>query len=353
MNGAKSDGALDGKLPTRKRKALGMSPEEWVKTGTLVPGHDLPVLVVPALEGIDLAGWAEGNRALIEEKILKHGAILFRNFTMNTVADFENVIAAIAEGGAVEYRFRASPRTDAGKNIYTSTDYPANQPIFPHNEHSYSPVFPLRLFFYCVTPAAQQGETPIADCRRILQRVSPEIRRRFSEKNIMYVRNYNDGFGLPWQTVFQTTEKPLVEDYCRRHSIEFEWKSDDRLRTRQVGPAIVRHPRSGEHIWFNHGTFFHISTLPPQVRAGIEANFREEDYPTNTYYGDGTPIEADVLDELREIYQEELVVFPWQAGDVLMLDNVLTVHGRRPYSGARKVLTGMAEPTSWEDVRIK
>jgi alpha-ketoglutarate-dependent taurine dioxygenase len=353
MNGRKSESEKPGgPFPRARRKAFGMEPEEWVRTGPLDPERDLPLLVVPALDGVDLAGWAERNRPWIEEKVLKHGAVLFRNFTMNTVADFEHVVASISAGGAVEYRFRASPRTQVGNNIYTSTDYPATQPIFPHNEHSYSPVFPLRLFFHCVTPAAKQGETPIADCRRILQRISPAIRDEFAARKIMYVRNYNDGFGLPWQTVFQTSDEPAVEEYCRRHDIEFEWKSGGRLRTRQIGPAIVRHPRTGEHIWFNHGTFFHISTLPLEIRAGIEASCREEDYPTNTYFGDGGPIDAGVLDELRQAYLSELVVFPWQAGDVLMLDNILAAHGRRPYAGARRVLTAMAEPTGWKDVQI-
>jgi len=47
-----------------------------------------------------------------------------------------------------------------------------------------------------------------------------------------------------------------------------------------------------------------------------------------------------------KIYQQEAVIFPWQAGDILMLDNMLTSHGRKPFVGARKVLVGMAEPFS-------
>jgi hypothetical protein len=48
-----------------------------------------------------------------------------------------------------------------------------------------------------------------------------------------------------------------------------------------------------------------------------------------------------VLDEIRKIYQQEAAIFPWQEGDVLMLDNMLAAHGRAPFAGSRKVVVGM------------
>jgi hypothetical protein len=74
------------------------------------------------------------------------------------------------------------------------------------------------------------------------------------------------------------------------------------------------------------------------------SEFKEEDLPTNTYYGDGTPIEPDVLDELRGAYLAEKTVYPWQTGDVLVLDNMSVAHGRESYLGKRKILAGMADP---------
>lgn len=41
--------------------------------------------------------------------------------------------------------------------------------------------------------------------------------------------------------------------------------------------------------------------------------------------------------------EECKVVFPWQTGDVLMLDNMLTAHAREPFQGPRKVVVAMAE----------
>lgn len=325
------------------RKAVRVSETGLVKAAPLNEGTLLPLVIQPAVNGVSLISWARNNRDFIETNLLKHGGILFRKFTLQSPGEFEEFIAAVS-GEVLEYRERSSPRLHVSGNIYTSTEHPADQSIFLHNENSYQAIFPLKIFFRCVIAAAKGGETPIADCRRIYQRIDPKIRERFAEKQWMYVRNFNNGFGLPWQTVFQTEDKSEVESYCRSKGITVEWKDGDRLRTRAVRPAITPHPHTGDPVWFNHATFFNISTLEASLRDALLAEFGEEDLPTNTYYGDGSPIESEVLEQLREIYREETISFPWQEHDILMLDNMMSAHGRNPYEGARKVLVGMAEP---------
>jgi alpha-ketoglutarate-dependent taurine dioxygenase len=335
------------RLPATRRKTISLTADAVVRAEPLLPGGTLPLLIRPVIEGVDLVDWAAGHRALIEQQLVKHGAILLRDFRVKTVAQFEQFIQATSTE-VVEYRERSSPRSLVSGYIYTSTDYPADQTIFLHNENSYQRVWPLKIYFFCVTPARQGGETPIADCRRVLQRISRWIRERFIQKKWMYVRNFGDGFGLPWQTVFQTTDRAAVQEYCRQNGVEFEWKEGDRLRTRAVRPAVVVHPRSGELVWFNHATFFHVSTLEPGIREALLAEFPEHELPHNTYYGDGSPIEPSVVEGLREAYRQETVMFPWQEGDILMVDNILTAHGRQPFDGPRKILVGMAEPFSHE-----
>lgn len=351
MNDSNQNAETMPRLKGIRRKAISLSQEHLVTAEPLFRGKVLPLLVQPTVTGLSLVGWVEQQREWVQTRLLYHGAIVFRNFQVNGVTDFEQCVTALS-GGALEYRFRASPRTQVGANVYTATDYPPDQSIFPHNEHAFSPVFPLQLFFYCAIPAQSGGETPIGDTREVHRNIDPEIKRRFLKKQILYVRNYGDGFGLPWPTVFQTEDRSQVEAYCRSVGIEVEWKPGNRLRTRQVGPAVMRHPRTQEPIWFNHGTFFHVSTLERTIREALLKEFSEEDLPQNTYYGDGQPIEPDVLEQLRSIYQEAMVVFPWQQGDVLLLDNMLALHGRRPFSGPRKILVAMAEACRGADLGL-
>lgn len=189
-----------------RSKPLSLSQESLVIAETLHVGQALPLVVQPAVAGLSLIEWMEHSREYIEERLSIHGAILFRGFLVNGVTDFERCVE-IVSGGAIEYRFRASPRSEVGHHIYTATDYPADQAIFPHNEHAFSPIVPLHLYLYCITPAQQGGETPIGDTRELWEKIDPEIIRRFDKKKVRYVRNYGDGFGLPWQTVFGTTHK--------------------------------------------------------------------------------------------------------------------------------------------------
>ncbi|MEH2375579.1 TauD/TfdA family dioxygenase [Nostoc sp.] len=326
-----------------RRKTVNIDVNELIKTEYLNHSPNFPLIIKPAFKGVDLLTWAKSNREFLQAELLKCAAILFRGFNVTSIEEFEQIIAAIC-GEALEYRYRASPRTQVAGRIYTSTDYPADQSIFPHNEHAYSPTFPLKIFFFCSIPSVQGGETPIGNCRQIFAHIDSKIKERFIEKKVMYMRNFGDGFGLPWQTVFQSTDKAKVEEYCRKNGIDFEWKAGDKLRTRQVGPAIIQHPTTGEMVWFNHATFFHVSTLEPKIRNSLLSSFKEEDLPTNTYYGDGSVIEPEVLEHLRQAYQQQMVRFTWEKGDVLMLDNMLAIHARNPFVPPRKILVGMAEP---------
>jgi alpha-ketoglutarate-dependent taurine dioxygenase len=132
--------------------------------------------------------------------------------------------------------------------------------------------------------------------------------------------------------------------------MEFEWKNGNRLRTRSVRPAVVNHPETGESSWFNQAQHWHIACLDDEVRASLLSSFEPEDLPRHCYYGDGSPIDDSVMKRILEVYSELEVSFPWRSRDVLMLDNLLTAHGRNPFSGERKILVAMGEMTSYGDV---
>ena len=328
-------------------KVVRLSSEELVTTRFLNQEQQLPLVIEPRIDNFDLLNWVENNRALIENKLKKCGAILFRGFKVKEISEFERFVRVVS-GEALEYNERSSPRTQISGHIYTSTDYPPDKQIFLHNEQSYNLVFPMKIFFFCAKAPEEGGATPIADTRRVFGRIANEIREHLMERKYMYTRNFGDGFGLNWQEAFQTTRKSEVEDYCRNNRIEYEWKSGNRLRTRQVREVATRHPMTEEWVWFNHLTFFHVSTLDREIQEETLHSFAEEDLPNNTYYGDGCRIEAEVMEQLREAYESEKVRFDWKEGDILMLDNMLVAHGRDPYVGTRKVAVGMAEIWSWD-----
>jgi alpha-ketoglutarate-dependent taurine dioxygenase len=341
----KKNDVLNGAEKTRpgsvRRKTLSVSQSGLVKSEPWKDGN-LPLVMSPSVGGVDIVTWALNHRELIRAHLLKHGGILFRNFNISSPEVFGQ-FALACSSELLEYRERSSPRTLVGDNIYTSTDYPSDQSIFFHNENSYQRSWPMKIFFFCMTPSIQGGETPIVDCRKVFERIDQQIRRRFIEKGWMLVRNFGNGLSLNWQSVFQTEDKTAVEDYCRKAGIETEWRGD-RLRTRQTRQAVASHPMTGEPVWFNHAAFFHVSTLEPSARKILLAGLNEEDLPNNTYYGDGSPIELSVIEEIREAYRKEAVSFVWQEGDILMLDNMLSAHARNPFAGTRKILVAMSEP---------
>jgi alpha-ketoglutarate-dependent taurine dioxygenase len=326
-----------------RRKPLSLSQERLVETGALAgAAKPFPLLMSPAVEGVHLARWAAQNRPLLEQELQRCGAILFRGFGVEGVEGFEEVARAVSSR-LLDYRERSSPRSELARGVYTSTDYPADQAIHFHNEQSYTHSWPMKLYFFCVRPADSGGATPIADGRHVLNLLDARLRDEFLRKRVMYVRNYGDGMGLTWQDAFQTTSKTTVEEYCRRVSIDFEWKDGERLRTRQVFDTIVTHPKTREEVWFEHAAFFHISNLAPDVRQALTAEFDEEDLPFNTYYGDGSAIKETSLAQIREAYAQTATRFDWQEGDILLIDNMLTAHSREPFNGPRKIAVAMAE----------
>jgi amino acid adenylation domain-containing protein len=333
------------KFKSVKPKAVSLPQGDLVKTDYLTPGETLPLVVQPTDGEIDFVDWAKSDREFIETQLLKHGAILFRGFSVNSASEFETVAQAICPELFGEYG--DLPREGVGGKVYASTPYPADKAILFHNESSHLQRFPLKIWFFCVQPAQQGGETPIVDCRKIYQLLDPKLREKLANKQLMYVRNYIEGLDVSWQNFFRTTDKAVVEEYCSKAGIDFEWLPGEGLRTRQVRPAIAKHPKTGELVFFNQIQLHHLSFLDSAVRDSLLSLFGEEKLPRNVYYGDGSPLEESVIQEINEIYQQSQVSFPWQKGDILMLDNLLTAHSRNPYVGSRKIVVAMGEMISF------
>jgi len=276
-------------------------------------GHGLPAVLRAERAGAELSTWIAENRDEVDRLAHRAGAVLFRGFAVGSAADFRRAMEALSDT-ILDYGERSSPRSEVSTGVY------------------------------CDSPPISGGRTPLADSRRVLAGLGGETVRRFEKLGVRYVRNYLPGIGLPWQEAFQTGSPAEVEAYCAAEGIAAEWVDEDHLRTTQVRPAVREHPVTGERTWFNHAVFFHITSLPAEVSRGLLDALPEEDLPNHTYYGDGSPIEPETLAELRAVQQSGTTGFDWKRGDVLLVENMITAHGREPFEGPRRILTAMADP---------
>jgi alpha-ketoglutarate-dependent taurine dioxygenase len=303
----------------------------------------LPILLEVAASVSNALSWAEENQQNVQSLIKNNGAVLIRGLKILGSNQFGKILSTLFGSKLLEYTYRSTPRTELRGNVYTATEYPASEVIPQHNENSYSRNWPTRIGFMCILPAETGGETPIGDSRVVYDMLPKSVRDKFEQKGVMYVRNYS-ALDLPWPVVFQTGDKSQVEKYCKENELNYEWIENDGLRTSQINPATAAHPRTGEKIWFNQAHLFHVSSLGKDVAEALIASFGEEYLPRNAYYGDGSPIEAETLELIRSAYEQTKIKFAWRTGDLLLLDNMLFTHGRESYTGARKVLVGMACP---------
>lgn len=321
---------------------------EAVRARPLNADRPLPLLVEPA-GAVDLAEWSAGHREQVAEWLLRHGAVLFRGFSITEPEAFERFASTVCrelfnENGE-------HPRAAVSGNVYTPVFYPPESQLLWHNENSFNHRWPSKILFCCARPAARGGETPLVDSREVYRRIDPRVRESFETKGVMYLRHYGAGPGLDWQTVFRTDNRAEVEARCAQDGFETLWKHGGTvLRTRCRRPAVVRHPASGEMTWFNQAQHWHVACLDPETRDDLRDLFGEDDLPRHCTYGDGSPIPDADMEHILEVYRELEVCFPWQTGDVVVVDNVLAAHGRNPFAGERKILVALGDMSSYDEV---
>lgn len=321
---------------------------ETVKLSWLAPGLSLPVVIEPIEPGLDPALWAATHREAIEALLCRHGAVLFRGFELGAVPAFEAFAEALSPG--LHGSYGDLPKKEGGRNVYRSTPYPEREMILYHNESSHLESWPRKQWFFCELPSRVGGATPLADIRQVLARLPAEVVARFEQQGLMYSRTFTAGVEPSWESFFGSTDRTVVEQHCREQGTDFEWLDHETLQVRTRCPAVIRHPLTGERAFFNQLQLHHPYCLGEEMREDLLDMFGADRLPRLVNYGDGTPIEDDIMALVSQAYEDCAVRFDWRKGDVAMLDNMLVAHARDPYEEPRLIVVAMGEITARGDV---
>ncbi|MDZ4679090.1 MAG: TauD/TfdA family dioxygenase, partial [Saprospiraceae bacterium] len=280
----------------------------------------------------------------IKKILLDGGAILFKSFGIDNPLKLQEC-ANTFPGKSIDYAGGNSPRTNLHGNVYTSTEQPAESWISLHNELSYASIWPSHIFFCCETPAQEGGNTTIADSRKILADLSPEVVKIFRKKGVQYIRNLHGGQGAgpSWQQTFETQNPADVELHCKSNDILFEWGRSNKLKLIEKRQAIIKHAETQEEVWFNQADQFHPSTNSEEIYEALMEIYEDnlQEMPQYVCFNDGSEIPLEMLEEIRKVGHRNTVLFDWEKGDLLLLDNILSAHGRSPFKGPRKILVAM------------
>ncbi|MCW2534673.1 MAG: putative SyrP-like protein [Modestobacter sp.] len=305
-----------------------------------------PVLRTEAIG--DGPNWAAEHRESLRAVVAEHGSVVVRGLGLRDPAEVAAVFQRLATGLMTE-REAFAPRESYSAGVYASTKWPPTQQMCMHHELSYTLEFPGLMLFACLSAPTAGGATAVADSPTVLEALPPELVRRFEREGWLLIRNYNDEIGASPAEAFGTEDRAAIDSYCRAHAIDAEWHPDGGLRTRQRRSAVVRHPVSGQRCWFNQIAFLSEWTIDPEVREYLVDVFGADGLPFTTRYGNGDPIGEDVVQLLNEVYEATTRREPWQAGDLMLVDNVRTAHSREAYEGPREVLVGLADAVRLAD----
>jgi alpha-ketoglutarate-dependent taurine dioxygenase len=161
--------------------------------------------------------------------------------------------------------------------------------------------------------------------------------------------------------VFDTADAAEVERIAARKGWDITWLEDGSVQLwQEILPAMKTHPRTGETVWFNQT---HIFAPEASLRWASRDGRREQwrrlswayaenpELVDHVFHGDGTQVSAADAEHLFDVFVDAEVRVRWKAGDLLLLDNILAVHGRTAFTGDRKVLAALIRDQAPQDTQ--
>lgn len=280
--------------------------------------------------------WVERERKTLLEQAGQYGTILFRGFGIDSDQDFDAFIAAF---GLPNFTYAESlsnaVRVNRTERVFTANEAPPEAVIDMHHEMAQTPIFPSRLFFFCEQAAEGGGETPLCRSDWLLEDLDaalPEFTSRCRALGVRYrnampaADDAQSGQGRSWASTLGVADRAGAERRLGDLGYDWEWLDDGGLRAITPVLPAVRRLSDGREVFFNQ----------------LIAAFRGwKDAEHAIAFGDGTPISRDDMDRVSEIAAGLTFDTPWQTGDAVIVDNFLVMHGRRPFTGTRRVLASL------------
>ena len=323
--------------PVRSQVAVAAAPKLEIDVR---PGKP----AIARLNGItDAVGWATSNREAVRSSVAEHGALLIRGLPFASASGFRAITESFTDGLMPDLETFAPRESHAG-NIYSSSVWQNNQPMRMHNEVSYRNEFPALMLFGCAAAPLAGGAIELADSPSVLESLPTSLVNRFTREGWILTRNYSDEMGLSIAEAFGTSDRSAVEAYCQSNAIEFEWRTGGGLRTSQRRSAVIGHPITGQHCWFNQVAFLNEWTMKPEVRSFLLDLYGPGGLPFNTHFGNGDPVDEGTVAIINDAYEANTRSEPLRAGDLMIVDNIRTAHSRQPFEGERKVFVALADP---------
>ncbi|WP_412538163.1 TauD/TfdA family dioxygenase [Longispora sp. K20-0274] len=306
-----------------------------------------------SIETFDAAGaapaWLGEHATALTAALARTGAVLVRGLAVRTAADLAGARDALGLTEATGQE-RFAPTTDLGGGVTSAPEWGADREMCLHHEQSFAVTAPRVLLMACAAEPTEGGETLLGDTRAVLTELPADLLARFRAHGWVLERNFRQYFGLPWGTAFGVTDPDALAGYGADRGMTTEWRADGSLHTAQHRPAVVRHPVTGEECWYNDAAFFSQWSIDEAERKVLLSSFGPGGIPFNTALGDGTELTADEWQSVLDAYDAVTVRLRWRVGDLLLVDNVLTAHGRAPYAGPREILVAAADAVPVEGV---
>ena len=306
-------------------------------------GEAFPFVYECRGEGADLKSvedWLRQSRATLDRQVREAGTVFFRGFPLSIDQDFDRFIRAF---DYPNFRYEDSlsnaVRVVLTARVFTANEAPPNVTICLHHEMAQTPVYPSRLFFFCEHPAEQGGATPLCRSDILFERLLsefPEFVADCETKGLLYTNimpaenDPTSGMGRSWQSTFRAESREEAEQRLQKLGYSWEWLPNGCLRsTTPVLPAVME-VEPGRRTFFN------------QLIAAFHGWKDSRNDPTKAVtFGDGSLLNPETMDRVAVIAEELTFDVPWQKGDVALVDNRVVMHGRRTFSGTRKVLASL------------